>query len=53
MSHDYVTEIPKKTPLQRFCKKIHQHLFSRAILYVDVFEVQPVLYEEISDVNMS
>jgi hypothetical protein len=53
MSHDHVAEFSKQATLERFRKKICQHLFSRTMLDVDVFQANPVLDEKISDVNVS
>jgi hypothetical protein len=51
--HDDVPEFPEKTSLQRFGKKIRKHLFGWTVLHVDVFDVESVLDEKVSDVDMS
>jgi hypothetical protein len=51
--HDNFPEFPEQVTLQGFCEEIRQHLFGWAILYINVFNVDSILDEEISDINMS
>mgnify|MGYP002809867744 CR=1 FL=1 len=52
LSHYYVSKFPKKASLKWFSKEIREHLFRGAVLYVDLLDVESVLYKKISDVNM-
>jgi hypothetical protein len=53
VSKDYFAKFSEKPALQGFRKKIGQHLFRWAMLYVDGFEADTIFDEEVSDVDVS